>query len=428
MIYRPIDVKLFIRNREKLRGKLPLQSLAIVLANDEMLRAGDQYFPYRQNSDLFYLTGLEQEKCILAICPGHPNEKYREIVFTVRPNEMMEIWNGHKYSKQEIQEISGVGTVMWLDDFEIMLRDLMSVSDEVYLNQNEYIKLTNEVPLRDFRFAQEIRQDFPVHTYKRLAPILTTLRLVKEPEEIDLIREACNLTGQAFLRVLKFIRPGVKEYEVEAEMTHEFIRNGANGHAYQPIIGSGRNALVLHYVSNQDECCDGDLLLMDFGAEYGNYIADCTRTVPVNGKFAPRQRECYEAVLKVMKELALLYVPGNTIDLVYREAFRLMEKEMIGLGLFTQDQVDAQDPDKPLYSKYLMHGVCHPIGLDVHDVGGRYVPFVKGMVLTLEPAIYIAEENIGIRIEDDIMVDDVPVNLMSHIPREADEIERLMKK
>jgi Xaa-Pro aminopeptidase len=185
---------------------------------------------------------------------------------------------------------------------------------------------------------------------------------------------------------------------------------------------------VLHYVSNQDECCDGDLLLMDFGAEYGNYIADCTRTVPVNGKFAPRQRECYEAVLKVMKELALLYVPGNTIDLVYREAFRLMEKEMIGLGLFTQDQVDAQDPDKPLYSKYLMHGVCHPIGLDVHDVGGRYVPFVKGMVLTLEPAIYIAEENIGIRIEDDIMVDDVPVNLMSHIPREADEIERLMKK
>jgi Xaa-Pro aminopeptidase len=426
MRYNPINKNLFIRNREKLRGKLPPRSLVVVNANDELLRAGDQYFPYRQNSDLFYLTGLEQEKCILAICPDHPNEKLREIVFTIRPEEMMQIWTGHKYSKEEVREISGVATVMWLDEFEITLRDLMCVAEEVYLNQNEYIKLTNEVPLRDFRFAQKIRQDFPVHTFKRLAPLLTALRLVKEPEEIVLIQKACDLTGQAFLRVLQFIRPGVMEYEVEAEMTHEFIRHGANGHAYQPIIGSGRNALVLHYVSNSHECRDGELLLMDFGAEYGNFVSDCTRTVPVNGTFTHRQRECYEAVLRVMKKLTELYVPGNTIDLVYMEAFRLMEQEMTGLGLFTQEQVNAQDPDKPLYTKYLMHGVCHPIGLDVHDVGSRYVPFAKGMVLTLEPAIYIPEENIGIRIEDDIMVAEVPVNLMAHIPREADEIERLM--
>jgi Xaa-Pro aminopeptidase len=362
------------------------------------------------------------------MCPDHPNEKFREVVFTLKADDLIATWSGHKYTKQEIRAISGIETTQWLDDFEITFRDLMATADVVFLNQNEYIKLTNEVPLRDLRFAQKIRDAFPVHRYERLAPLLTELRLVKEPEEIALIRRACDLTEKAFRRVLQFVRPGVMEYEVEAEMTHEFVRNGSSGHAYQPIIGSGRNGLILHYTANHDRCQDGDLLLMDFGAEYANYIADCTRTLPVNGRFSPRQRQCYEAVLRVIKQAASFFVPGNTSDFVTRETHKLMEKEMISLGLFTQEQVDRQDPDKPLYYKYLMHGVSHPIGLDVHDVGSKYAPFKKGMVLTLEPGLYIPEEGIGIRIEDDIMVDVEPVNLMATIPREPDEIEALMKR
>jgi len=407
---------------------LPKNALAVIHSNDELLRSGDQFFPFRQNSDIFYLTGLDQEKCILTICPDHPNEKFREIVFTIKTDDQIATWAGHKYTRQEVREVSGIETVLWLEDFEITFRDLMASADVVYLNQNEYIKLTNEVPLRDLRFAQKIRDLFPAHRYERLAPPMTELRLVKEPQEIDLIQKACDLTGQAFLRVLRFVRPGVMEYEVEAEMTHEFIRNGSSGHAYQPIIGAGRNGLVLHYHDNDAECSDGDLLLMDFGAEYANYIADCTRTIPVNGKFTPRQRQCYEAVLRVMKTATAFFVPGNSPDYVNKETHKLMEKEMIGLGLFTQEQVDRQDPDKPLSFKFLMHGVSHPIGLDVHDVGSKYTPFKKGMVLTLEPGLYIPEEGIGIRIEDDILVDDVPLNLMAGIPREPEEIEALMKR
>lgn len=428
MRYEPIDAALFIRNRQKLKEMLPKNALVVINSNDELLRSGDQYYPFRQNSDLFYLSGLDQEKCILTLSPDHPNEKFREIIFTLKADDLTATWNGHKYTKQEIRAIAGIETTQWLDDFEITFRDLMASANVVYLSQNEYIKLTNEVPLRDLRFAQKIRDAFPVHRYERLAPLLTELRLVKEPEEIALIRRACDLTGRAFRRVLQFVAPGNMEYEVEAEMTHEFIRNGSSGHAYQPIIGSGRNGLILHYTSNHDRCRDGDLLLMDFGAEYANYIADCTRTIPVSGRFTPRQRQCYEAVLRVMKQATTFFVPGHNPDFVTRETHKLMEKEMIGLGLFTQEQVDRQDPDKPLYFKYLMHGVSHPIGLDVHDVGSKYAPFKKGMVLTLEPGLYIAEEGTGIRIEDDIMVDNEPVNLMAGIPREAEEIEALMRR
>ena len=426
MRYKSIDSELFKRNRGKLRTILPKNALVVVNSNDELLRSGDQYYPFRQNSDLFYLSGLDQEKCILTLCPDHPGEKLREIVFTLKSDDLIATWNGHKYTRNEIRTISGIENVQWLEDFEITFRDLMASADVVFLNQNEYIKLTNEVPLRDMRFAQKVRDAFPVHRYERLAPLLTDLRLVKEPEEIALIRRACDLTEMAFRRVLRFVAPGVMEYEVEAEMTHEFIRNGSSGHAYQPIIGSGPNGLVLHYTANHDRCRDGDLLLMDFGAEYANYIADCTRTIPVNGRFSSRQRQCYEAVLRVMKQATSFFVPGNSSDFVTRETHKLMEKEMIGLGLFSQEQVDRQDPDKPLYFKYLMHGVCHPIGLDVHDVGSKYATFKKGMVLTLEPGLYIPEEGIGIRIEDDILVDDKPVDLMASIPREPDEIEALM--
>jgi len=347
-------------------------------------------------------------------------------VFTVKADEMMTIWNGHKYTKEEAREISGVETIMWLDDFEITLRDLMAHSNNVYLNYNEYVKLSTDVPSKDLRFAKKIKENFPAHHLHRLAPIITEIRLVKEPEEVALIQKACDLTEQAFKRVCGFVKPGIMEYEVEAEMIHEFIRNGATGHAYQPIIGSGKNALVLHYTTNDHECKDGDLLLMDFGAEYANYAADCTRTIPVNGKFTARQKDCYNAVLGVQKEATKLFVPGNSPDIVNKAVNKLMEKEMIGLGLFTIEDVKNQDPDKPMYFKYMMHGVSHPIGLDVHDVGSKYATFKKGMVLTLEPAIYIAEENIGIRIENDIMVDDVPVDLMKGIPREVSEIEKLM--
>jgi len=350
----------------------------------------------------------------------------REVIFTIQPNELMETWTGHKLTKKEIREISGISTVKWIGDFDMTFRDLVFNAENIYLNLNEYIKYETEVPYRDSRFAEKVKSSFPAHHIERLAPIITSHRLVKEKKEIELMRKACAITNDAFKRVLKFVKPGVDEFEVEAEMTYEFLKQGARGHAYQPIIGSGKNGLVLHYIENSDDCKNGDLLLMDFGAEYGNYAADCTRTIPVNAKFTERQKACYEAVLRVQKETIKLYTPGNTIEKVNNSVFKLMEKEMIGLGLFTKEDVKNQNPDSPLYSKYLMHGIAHFIGLDVHDVGGKYEPFKKGMVLTCEPGLYIKEEGIGIRIENDIMVADEPVDLMAHIPREVEEIEKLM--
>jgi len=422
-----INKNLFIKNRKKIVNKLKSNSLAIVTSNDELTRSGDQLFPFRQNSDLFYLTGLEQEKCILTFCPDHPDEKLREILFTIKPNEQMETWTGHKYTKEEVQKISGIQTVKWIDDLDMTLRDLALHSEHIYINLNEYIKYESPVFYQDQRTIQGLKEQFPLHHYFRLAPIITQSRLVKEKEEIELLKKACDVTNDAFQRVLKFVKPGVKEYEIEAEMTHEFITKGGRGHAYQPIVGSGKNALVLHYIENSAKCKDGDLLLMDFGAEYGNYAADCSRTIPVNGKFTERQKACYEAVLRVQKEAIKMFVPGNTIDKVNKAVHKLMEKELIKLGLLSQKVVNKQNPEQPLYTKYLMHGITHFIGLDVHDVGSKYESFKKGMVLTCEPGLYIKEEGIGIRIENDILVDDKPIDLMAAIPREVDEIEQLMR-
>jgi len=426
MRYQPISSKMYVRNRARLIEKLKPGSLAIVNSNDEMPRSGDQTFVFRQNSDMFYLTGLDQEKCILTLCPGHPVESMREILFTVKTNDMMVVWNGHKYTMDEVREVSGIQNVKWLDEFEITLRDLMSRVQVVYLNQNEYPKFITEVPLLDLRFAEKMRKDFPVHSYERLAPLVTELRLVKEPEEIVQIQKACDLTNDGFRRVLKFVKPGLKEYEVEAEFTHEFVRKGGTGHAYPPIIASGANGCILHYNTNYNTCNDGDLLLMDVGAEYGNYAADMTRTIPVNGKFSPRQRQVYDSVLRVMKAATARLKPGTTIEKWHAEVCKQMEKELLGLGLIKAADIENQTTDSPAYFKYYMHGTGHFLGLDVHDVGSRQVVFESGMVMTCEPGIYIPEEGIGIRLENDIMVAEEPVDLMAEIPLEPDEIEKLM--
>jgi len=427
MRYQSLPAELYIRNRAKLVAKMKPGSLAIVNSNDEMPRSGDQTFYFRQNSDLFYLTGLDQEKTILTLCPDHPVEALREVAFIVKTNDLMVTWYGYKYTMEEARQVSGIKNIKWLDDFEMTVRDQLTRVQTVYLNQNEYVKFTTDVPSRDVRFAAKMKADYPVHSYERLAPLITDLRMVKEPEEIIQMRKACDLTEEGFRRILDFVRPGVMEYEVEAAFTHEFTRKGG-GHAYLPIVASGKNACVLHYISNDKPCQDGDLLLLDVGAEYGNYCADMSRTIPVNGKFTPRQRQVYEAVLRLLKAGMALLVPGITNEKWHGEICKLMEQELIGLGLITEEDVKKQDPANPVFFKYYMHGSGHFLGLDVHDVGSRQEVFRKGMVLTCEPGIYIPEEGIGIRLENDVMVDDVPVNLMASIPVEPDEIEELMRR
>ncbi len=419
----------FTENRKNFIAKLPSNSLAIFNSNDAFPRNGDQSFKYRQQSDLFYLTGIGQEKTILLLYPDCPNPDLREVLFIIEPNESLRTWEGHKYSKKEASESSGIQKVKWIEQFEAFLAEAMSFAENVYLNATEYAKFTTDVPYRDLRFAREIREKYPNHTYKRSAPLVYSLRTIKSDEEIRLIREAVNLTGKAFERILKFVRPGVTEYEVEAELTHEFLFHGAAGSAYHPIIAAGENACTLHYIENSESCRDGDLLLMDFGAEHGNYAADLTRTIPMNGKFTQRQKDCYNAVLRVLRQSSSLLVPGNTIDQVNKQVNKLMEEEMIGLGLFTREDVARQDPEKPLFSKYFMHGVSHFLGLDVHDVGSKFEPFRPGMVFTFEPGLYILEEKMGIRLENNYLVTEgEPVDLTKDIPVEAEEIEEGMKE
>jgi Xaa-Pro aminopeptidase len=429
MRYEKINPAFFIGNRSKLISMLKPNSLAVVHSSDEYPRNGDQCFPFRQNSDMFYLTGLDQEKCILTLCPDHPVESMREIVFTVKTSDLMVTWYGHKYTLEQASEFSGVKTVKWLDEFDDTLRDLIVRSENVYLNANENNRFTTEIPSRDLRFSLKLAAEYPSHKFERLAPLVTSMRLCKQPAEIEVLKKACNITQKAFERVLKKIKPGMMEYEVEAEITYEFIRSGAGGHAYYPIVASGVNACVLHYISNDKPCKDGDLVLLDFGAEYANYAADLSRTIPVSGKFTPRQKDFYNAVLRVMKQATNLIVPGTTIDKINGAVAKLMEKEMIGLGLFTEEDVKNQDPSAPLYFKYYMHGNSHFIGMDVHDVGLKQTEVKPGMLFSCEPGIYIKEEGIGIRIENDILITEKgPVDLMENIPREIEEIEKLMSK
>jgi Xaa-Pro aminopeptidase len=365
----------------------------------------------------------------LIIAPDAKNEKLKEAIFLLVTNERIATYDGHKYTKEEAAKISGIENAYWVDDFEVSLRDVLQNADHVYFNTIEYVKYYNEVPTRNVRFINEFREKYPLYKLERAAPLLAELRTIKSTIEIDLLRKSCNITRKAFERVLRFTRPGVHEFEIEAEIDHEFTINRANRHGYAPIVASGKNALVLHYIENNDVCQDGDLLLMDFGAEYANYSADMSRTIPVNGKFTQRQKDCYNAVLRTFKTVKKMLIPGNTAKMVSEEAWRLMEKEMIGLGLFSEEDIKKQDKDKPLVKNYFMHGTSHYLGLDVHDVGSYDEPIKPGMVFTCEPGIYIPEENIAIRIENDILVTEQgPVDLMENIPIEIDEIEQMMSE
>jgi len=426
MRYEPLPAAFYERNRKGLRKKLVPDSLVVLTGNEEIPWSGDQYYPFRQYSDFFYLTGIDQEDSMVCLCPHHPNPALREVLFIKETSPEMVIWNGEKLTKEQAAELSGIQNVKWNSEFWPVVQEMAFQSRDIYLSLNEAPKFYSPVPTVEKRLAEEMKKRFPAHGYERLAPLLTSLRLVKSDEEIGAIKKSIGITGKALERVLKTTRPGMKEYEVEAEITYEFLKNGASSHAYAPIVASGVNACVLHYTENDKELKDGDLLLLDFGASYGNYAADCSRTIPVNGKFSPRQKDCYNAVLAVFRDAVKLFVPGSSIENINKEVNKLMEEAMISLGLFTKEERDAQDPKKPLYQKYYMHGTSHFMGLDVHDVGMKNEKLQKGMVLTCEPGIYIKEEGIGIRIENDILVDDTPVDLMAGFPIEVDEIEDLM--
>ena len=427
MKYKPLNSSVYIKNREKFKKLQREMTLAVFNSNDILPSNADGTMPFRQNNDLFYLSGIDQEETILLLFPDHPNEKFREILFLKETNEHIAVWEGHKFSKKEAQEISGIKSVMWLDQFPTVLNMLMSDCQGVYVNTNEHARATKDVQTRDIRFIEWCKQHYPAHEYLRAAPIMHQIRSVKSEEEIAQMQIANDLTASAFDRVLKFVKPGVKEYEIEAEYLHEFIRQGSRGFAYTPIIASGANSCVLHYIENSRVCEGGDLLLMDVGAEYGNYNADMTRTIPVSGRFTERQKAVYNAVLRVQREAMELLVVGNTLPAYHQEVGKVMESELIGLGLLDKTDVKNQNPNQPAYKKYFMHGTSHHIGLDVHDVGDIYSPIQENMVFTIEPGIYIPDEKIGIRLENDVVVKQGGLfDLMEKIPIEVEEIEEIM--
>ena len=427
MRYKPLDNSFYTRNRKRVVGEMAPNSVAILVSHDEYPRCGDTTHPFRQNSDLLYLCGIDQEETFLTIAPWHPNPDYREILFIKNPSPEKIVWFGHRLSREQASELSGIRTVMFTESFEGILNDLMTNAEHVYLHIPEDPRIKPTFPTHEVRFAAQLKKDYPLHDYRRLAPIIYPLRAVKAPEELAALKQACKITRQAFERALTAIRPGRYEYEIEAELTYEMIRNGATTHSFAPIVASGPDTCILHYIKNDKQMQDGDLLLMDFGAEYANYAGDCSRTVPVNGVFTPRQRQVYEAVLSIYKETIPRFRPGMTIHKINDFVFKRMNEELIKLGLYTREDLANQDPAAPLFKKYYMHNTSHFIGLDVHDVGQRDWVFQPGNVLSCEPGIYIAEEGIGVRIETDVVVADQPIDLMAGTPVEVDEIEALMK-
>lgn len=427
MKYTPLPNSLYKENRKKFAGGMKKNSVAIFHSNDIMPTNADGTMRFRQNNDLFYLTGLDQEETILLLAPDCPIADYREVVFLRETNEHIAIWEGHKYTKEEATEASGVTNIQWLDSFDQILATVAALSKNIYLNTNEHLRAGVVVETRDARFISECKKRFPLHEYDRSAPLMHALRGVKEKEEIDQLQIACDITEKGFRRILSFVKPGVTEYEIEAEYIHEFVRNKSRGFAYEPIIASGASACVLHYIENSKACNDGELILMDVGAEYGNYNADMTRTIPVNGKFSQRQRAVYDAVLRVKNQASSMLTPGISIQEYHKEVGLIMQSELIGLGLIDQTDIKNQDPKWPAYKKYFMHGTSHHLGLDVHDVGTMHEPIKPGMVFTVEPGIYILEEGIGIRLENNVVIEENGYfDLMRNIPIEAEEIEDLM--
>jgi Xaa-Pro aminopeptidase len=427
MKYLAIDNQLFINNRKQFSTKLASNTLAIFNANDVMPTNADGTMPFRQNNDLFWLSGVDQEESVLILYPNHPDESQREILFLKETNEHIAIWEGAKLTKDGALKTAGIKTVYWLNDLDDKLTELIEKCDGIYLNKNIHSRSASEVQTRDDRFRNRIAEQFSGKEIKEIAPIMHELRAIKSDFEIKLLQNACDITEKGVRRILPFIKPGVTEYEIEAELMHEFLRNRSNGFAYQPIIGSGVDSCVLHYIDNNKACKDGDILLMDFGAEYANYASDLTRTVPVNGRFSDRQKAVYNSVLHVMKEATNMLRPGTMFKAYNAEIGRIMELELIKLGLLDKHDVQKQDVNNPLFKQYFMHGTSHYLGLDVHDVGNFDWPMKEGMVFTCEPGIYILEEELGIRLENDILITaNGPDDLMKNIPIEANEIEALM--
>ena len=426
MRHRSIQSKLFLRNRKNLGKLLPEKALAISNANDVLPSNADGTLPFHPNSDLFYLSGIEQEESRLVLFPSCSNPKHREILFIREPNEHLKIWEGYKHNKEDAGKISGIQTVYWIQDFDDIFQLLAAEADVFYLNSNEHNRADNEVETRDQRLNQEIQKKYPLHRIERLAPYLHDLRFCKSAEEIKLIKQAIEITSQGFQKVLRMVKPGVKEYEIEAEWAREFIRRRSK-FAYTPIVASGANACVLHYLQNDQGCKKGDLLLMDVGACYANYNADLSRTIPVSGKFTRRQKQVYNSVLRVLRQSIRNATVGKSLKEWQTDAHDLMTEEMLRLKLITPSQVKKQDPEKPACRKYFMHGLGHSLGLDVHDVSNGQSEFRENSVFTVEPGIYVPDEGFGIRLEDNIQItQDGPKNLMANIPIEIEEIEQMM--
>lgn len=429
MRYQPLPADLYVTNRQRLYQNLPPGSLVILHSNDVLPTNADGSLGFVQNSDLFYLSGVDQEETILMLFPDAQDPKQREMLFVRETNEHIAVWEGEKLTKEQATGRSGIQRVHWLQEFETQFRIVMCQAQQVYLNSNEHPRATIPTETRETRFTHRCMREYPLHDYRRAAPLMHELRVIKQPLEMSAMNEAIRITEDGFRRLLKFVKPGVHEFEIEAELAHEFIRQRARGFAYTPIIGTGANACVLHYITNHCQCQDGQMLLLDIAANYGNYNADLTRTIPVNGRFTTRQRQVYDAVHRVFNECCRMLRPGVIIREYQEEVGKLMTSELIGLGLLDRDAVEKQDPEKPLYKKYFPHGTSHPLGIDVHDVGHMWKPVQSGMIFTVEPGIYIREEGLGVRLENNILIGEQHnTDLMASIPIEPDEIEALMNE
>lgn len=428
MKYLPINRSLFVKNRKKFTAEMKPKSVAVFNSNDIYPVSADSTLPFAQHRDIFYLSGIDQEESILLLCPDAPYEHLREILFLRETNEHIAIWEGEKLTKERAFEVSGIKSVYWLQDFKKILYEVMTYTDTMYINTNEHYRASVETETREDRFVKWWKSEYPAHNVAKSNPILQRLRSVKELEEIDLIQHACNITEKGFRRLLSFVKPGVAEYEIEAELIYEFIRNRSKGFAYTPIIASGNNANVLHYIENNQICQAGELILLDVAAEYANYSSDLTRTIPVSGRYSERQKAVYNAVLRVKDQATKMLRPGVLWKQYHIEVGKIMTSELLGLGLLDKADVQNENPEWPAYKKYFMHGTSHHLGLDTHDYGLLHEPMKANMVFTVEPGIYIPEEGFGIRLEDNVVIheSDDPFNLMRNIPIEIDEIETLM--